>query len=101
MPARRVVAHDLRHGEQVELALDEQGDGTVGDRLERVLVTVGMRAAQGAEQRAGTAALRAVGDVDDIDAVRRAEHTRGDASLIAKRGELHGCWSLVLCPGTV
>ena len=99
MPARVSSHDDLRHAETGQLPLDEQGDCAIGDRLACVLVAVGACAAQGAEQRAGTAALRPVRDVDDIDAVRRAEHTRGDAGLLAKRGELHECWSLVPRPG--
>ena len=59
------------------------------------VVAVGVRAAQRAEQRSRAAALGAIGDVDDVDAGRRADDTRGDAGVRAQRGELHGSWSLV------
>ena len=86
----RVVAHDLRHRERGQLALDEQRDGAVGDRGGREVMAVGMRPGQAAEQRTRPTALRAVGDVDDVDAGRRADHARGDARVRAQRDKLHG-----------
>ena len=86
----RVVAQDLRHAEVGQLALDEQRHGAVRDRGGREVVAVGVGSGQAAEQRPRPAALRAVGDVDDVDAGRRAGHTRGDARVRAQRGELHG-----------
>ena len=86
----RVVAHDLRDVELGQLALDEQRDGAVGDGGRSEVVAVGIRSDQAAKERARPGALRTVGDVDDVDAVRRADHTRGDVRVHAQRGELHG-----------
>jgi hypothetical protein len=90
-----VVRHHLRHAEIRQLTLDEQRDRAVGDGGGREVVTVRIASGQAAEQRSGPAALRAVGDIDDVDACRRADHTRGDACLPAQRGELHGGGSLM------
>ena len=77
MPSRASSRTHLRHADVGQLALDEQRDGAVGDRgRARSSWPSGIASGHAAEQRPGPAALRGVGDVDDVDACRRAARRR-------------------------